>query len=538
MAITYTNGSTGLFDILGKLAAAAGNLNTVRASTVKAKIDAAFNAYRDSAYDADRVQGMLQLPTSELSWRRGGDAFMGAIAAAAQQLLIAAITAEAPERAGTVAAALEYLIEQMVVDGRYVAFGDSLMSVEGTTGTLNTLEVTIEPGQVASVVSQYMFTNGELLQLEVETAERNQASMSILGGVAARSAQAEDYPLGSGINGQIAAISPAQSLLPNSDFSEDFVSSAIPGWQQVAGAGTFNQPEWPQFQVDLGTTTPEGSWALRVTIGGGPEHETADLNDTATAADVQAALRALPGLEETTVVEDSAFVWTITFVGTPGNIALGVLDNLTTGTPDFTELTSSWLATQGGRYLLIAGDEFESLTLRARVTEALTPGQRYVMAAYIKQRSATSSDIRLTLVADADGTPVVNSAGSDITVTVPLSGYTTAGWLTLTFDFPPLEATEPMYVEIAREDPSPDDGLIVFAVILAPIQPLYAGGPYVIPLVSDTPPQLGSTIDLLPGYDGAPSAWHKWMDVFFGARTLGLQLPTSGSTQISDALIA
>ena len=476
MAIDYTNGSgTGLFDILGKYFHALDTLNTARGTTVPAEVLDAVNQFKlKTNAPLAMEQAVAGLPTAESAWRSGGSRLSSALRLSAQGFLRAVVRDDAGDQRMNLTQSLEYLIKEMASDDVYVTppvVSSTDYDTSDANGTIVKGDLILDNPRGVQLDNAY----AEDVTLTVTTGGLN-PTVELQGESAARNLLAEDWPGGSGFTRTLASLGVDGNLVSNGDFEAFTVADTPDDWLVVDGTPStnFRSSIIAEHTVTISGTPTSGVYFLKYTHPiRNKVYATAPLSYNATAADVQTALRALPGLDEVTVTSTGTspdFVHTIVFTGVAGQQ---------------TALTSSETFDTGSiaHAITVAGDDGaidgKGLVLLASMAEFVQPvtlssdqiyavgfslyrsGGAGVREVFIRLRDAVGGTV---LVDDAGNSQSVSSVGSgDIDEIITGQFRVAAG------------QKMPVYLCLEAEA---DTQLIVDNLILAPATQLYNGGPY------------------------------------------------------------
>ena len=302
--------------------------------------------------------------------------------------------------------------------------------------------------------------------------------------------------------------------------------------------------------VAISGTPAGGTYTLTFTNAGGSTQTTSALAFNATAAQVQAALRALNELEEVTVAESGVspnVTHTVTFTGIGGNIAqLTSASSLTGGAPVITHATT----TQGinlsfvGKALELDSDGSQLTTINRKVS--LEPLSQYAFNCWMLADVVPAAGVITVDLVDGIGGVVINDAqGIANSFTVTASALTTSfaaknGVFRTPKILPPV-----VYLRIRISTAvSNTSSIYIDHSALAKMTSLYAGGPEATifsgstNFTKATTQQLADYFTITATNDRA-GEFQEWFERCFGMAALGLILPSNsaGAETIDDALI-
>lgn len=544
MAIALTNvGGTGLFDVLGKAFQALTMLETAR---VEADVPSAvqdfvaqFALISDSPLP-DWQAAMSGTSQAGRSWQESGDDLIGSIATAAANLVIQYVQADVTNVNANLQDCLTELIHQMTDGNYYVAPSTATVVVAAGGSNVGDQEILASRLNAENLPCQNLLA--EVLTVSVIT--NGQApTLRLRGENAAPSRFDVTYPAGSGVDRSITALAAASSLVPNGDFSANTVDADLPdGWVVTVGQpGTTVTISTPEEQtVAISGTPTGGTYVLKYTDPAALVYATYPLAYNATEAQVQAALRTLPGLEDVTVSTSGTtpdYTHTITFVNVPGSPAqLTSVRHLTGGTPSIAHATTAAgpAASYSGHSLMLLGDGAEHTDLYCRLP-TLTEGQVY--HASLRAMGVTSTSLDGSLVFSVNQGIGGSTLGS---TTSNISAIGSAGHTTLSFSFAvPAGTPQPLYLrlQIATAQ-STGNSVYIDEVSVVAAPRLYPEGLCLTALAGNTATNPADTWTVTVTNDPSDQLWQYWFERCFGMRAMGLQLPYAGSTEIPDSLIA
>jgi len=537
MALTYT-GTGGIFTVLGKYFHAMNTLNTARRVTVYDEVQDAIDAYKAKT-DADLAFDLAvnRVPQAEQSWRSAGSSLVSALASDCQGFLRQSVRADSLNNRLGLVESLQYLLAAMLTDDRYVDPSAASVAVAVVAGGSAT-DLVLIATDVGKMGTQLDHIFAEVIRVECTTGGES-AVLDFLGERAATSKLVENWPAGSGVNSNLSPLSIDDSLLTNGDF-EAWTNTNLPdNWIPSVGSPTtdFRRTNVEVQTVTISGTPTAGTYHLRYTDPATSlVHATDPLPFNATAAQVQSALRTLPGLSAVTVTSTGSspnFEHTVTFVGLAGNLAqLTSVDNSSPGSIAHATVTNGDAqGIQGyGLFLTSLGT---TVTLHQRVS--LEPRVVYAVCLWFHQSNSDGVSVTISLRNGIGGSLVTDDAGNNQTIVGSIS---TASRTTVKgfFRVSPAAPTDNLYLEIAISVGEPTNTGVIDNVILAPATQLYPGGPFVAMFPGKTPPALADKWTVTAANDYGGEFQERFNQVFPMAEN-GLLLRTAGTTNIPDSLI-
>lgn len=522
----YTpTGDSGLLNLWGKLFSLAGALDAARSGQAQSRWQA--------------LQAVLDLaPEAEPAWRyRSGwnaaaAGWQQQLAATAQELLMRYLEEKNLPRP-SLRQALEILVADLKAGGYY--FSSSNRS----------LQVQADPSNQGDTAIAVTDRNGlgwpcQLLP-ETMTGQIDQGRL-VLQGQARRQPTDANWPGGSEVSLSVPLAAPTQSLLENADFEQVGADGGPAGWLihtgSVGPGGSIQLTQPEEQQIAITGAPTGGYYVLYWTDPAGRQWETAALAYNATASAIQAALRAVPGLEAVQVAGTNPF--TVAFENTPGNIQqLTAINRLTGGSTPQVQITTTRQgnpASYRGRSLQLVGDGSEQTLLWQTIRPA-TSAVYALLARAVRSASATGT-LRLELRRGVEDGVLQDASGQQNRIEVNIASLPASGH-GLVSGFFRLRPDEELPVTFVLHLSSPlpaGESLYLDEILLTPAQRLYQGGPYLAAAAGWRPAE-GDRFTLTVQNDYA-GQWEKVFDRFLTLRQLTeLALPTSGSTLIPDSLL-
>lgn len=553
MAITLQNGTSGLFDVLGKVFHAQSTLATAALTTVPDEVIDAIEQFNLVTVDLDLEQTIADLAPSTLAWQQGSSSLMAALQRFATDYLVEIAAADVLLNPKTVDAALAELIAQMIGAGSISNPDDDVdASTIGLTATpyasnVGTGTVVVSTKRGDGQVNQY--TLAETIIATV-TSEDNTASatLSLVGDASVDDKLAYNWPGGSGVSGQTLTATYASGGLLGADGGMDVYGDAanVPdGWILSVGTpGTTIKATTVEVQtIAISGTPSSGTYCISYTNLSSKVQVTDKLAYNATASEVQTALRALVGLEDVTVTATGTspdFTHTITFLGAGGNQSQFTIVNNTTGgtiTPGTTTAGTAHVL-RGSRALEFDSNGSQLTEIWYPLAGQLTPKQQLAFCAWMKTDSVPAAGV---LTVDLyDGSAVIaDDFGTSNSFTVAATGLTTSfvaktGVFRLPTNLPPV-----VYLRIRISTAvSNTSSVFIDEVSLKEMTEIYPGGPSAAAFCGGTPFVAGDYFTLAATNNRA-GLLGEWMDRNFDLAGRGLVLPndTGGTETVPDSCV-
>lgn len=557
MALVLTNGSTGLFDHLGKLFKVAEQLNTCAGTTVPGYVNALITAVEAGLpTNAIIVNGANGVAAGNVSWQTGTTTLSSPLQQLAQNLVIEMVNASNPLQTKDLPTALAKLVTIIQGAGTLTAPTDNvLQNVVGTTTSAGSTN----NGNGTLVISNKRYdgrTNEnfipETLLLTCTSATptagstgQPAATFTVKGIPAVANRLLPTWPGGSGANTSLQTTVPTTGLLTNGGFETQATMPGLPdGWIAYVGTpGTNFKLTTNEVQtVVIGSTPTSGYYELKYTNGASKIQTTLPIVYNAPSTTVQAALRLLTGLEQLTIVQTGTtpnFTHTITFAGVGGNVAQLTSNNYTdVGT--ITHGTTTGGDTQvyrGGSAFEILGDG--STLQEIRQTLVNPPAQTPLAFNMLASMSATAAGGVLA-VDLYDGSATINDdAGTANSISQNVNTLTTS-WSAITGTFRLPRVVPPVVQLRIRVSTAITNtkNLFLDEASLVRMTPAYPDGPYMASFAGSSDFALNDAFSIVVTNTYAGKI-QTWCDKFFQMREKGLLMPsTSAGGTIPDALVA
>lgn len=540
MAVNLTT----LFTRLGKIAFAAQTLNTAVETTVPAEIEDVTDEF--AAVNLDLRACVANLPQATKNFKSQSRSLYTSLRQSAIDTLKTMVEADNPQEKTDLTTYLSELIAQMQtatddVDRNTVG---ATPAAGGSNAGDGVLVVSTKRGD--GLVNENMLAEDMVCSITAATGSvgtTGSASLRVQGETAVAKS-ASNWPQGSGANKSLSAFTVASNLLANSGFEdEDDIANAPDDWIVAVGTiGTTLKITDVEVQTITVTGSPSAGWyTISWTNLDSKVLTTAPLVYNATASQVQAALRALEGLEQVTVTATGTspnFTHTITFNGVGGNLSQVTVTNGSTGgtyTPG-TTTTGSTHVYSGGKALEFDSNASQLTEIRQRVTN-LKAQTSYAFNGWFKVDSVPAAGV---LTVDLyDGSAVINDdAGTANSFTIDATALTTS-WAAANGVFRLPRVVPPVVYLRIRISTAVSNTTSVYIDHCAFGQAveLYAGGPCAALFAGADNFAVGDTFTIAVTNNRAGS-WQEWFERWFDMRAKGLLLPSDSSGSIADSLIA
>jgi hypothetical protein len=552
MAINFHGGSNGYFDIVGKAMKTQGAINLSRGTTIPNDLTAIITQFNLQTLTPPLTAIIQPVTNSAPGFQAGGSSTMSLLQTFMQQFLVQIVNADNPQPDGSLLTALIEFRRQMIA--QVASLNQSAVTIAATNGGSNF-------GDGVCIVTKRgglgLVQENSIAETILGTASgtSNIAGFTFLGQAAPSGPLGQDWPLGSACNKSITSIDANQvagSLITNGGMELFTVQANVPdGWICSVGTpGTHLIATVLEVQTLTVTGTPTaGTYTISWQNAAGKVQTTTPLVYNATSPVVQAALRALAGLEQVTIVQSGTtpnFIHTITFNGRGGNLnQITVTDNTTGGTHTFTPATTTNGTAQvfsGGQALEFANDGASLTTINQQLTN-LQPNTHYAVSLWaICDAVPAAGVVKVELVDGIGGTVINDAQGVANTITFNATALTT-GWQHLSV----LQASECIFRTPAQLPPliylrirestaiSNTKNMWIDNVALAPVQEFYNGGPGLVLFTGSKVWDAGDTVSVAITNDRA-GLIREYMNRNFDLAAKELLLPTSGAPTIPDSL--
>jgi hypothetical protein len=552
MAVTLT-GAGGLFTILGKIFHAQNTLDTARRTTVPPEVVDVITAWEGLTETLNLTAAIEGLPDAAESWQRD-EVLMDELRDRAAELIVTMIHDDNPQPDQRLRTAIVELIKQM--EGA----GGETNPTNDVNASAASLTVTAGGSNVGDHKLRASVTNGdgrnvelalaEDIEVEVQSVDGN-GTIRLRGEDRENSRLSYDWPQGSGISRSLAATSGLGSLLTNGGMDdEDDRPNTPDDWVVDVGTigTTVKMTDYEVQTVEITATPTSGDYVLVYTSVDGDVQTTKPLDYNASGGTVQAALRALKGLENITVSSSGVsplFTHTITFKGMdpPGNVGQLTSSN----TFDAGGITHATTTTGSQHVYRDKALEFDSngvelTSIKQDITAQVEPRGVYCFNAFMKVDVFPAGGVITVDLVDGAGTVIQNAQNVNQTFTIdPQSGgdLSTSAF-TAVGGFFQLNETLPeiVYLRIRISTAiSSGTSLFIDEVALVEAEELYTGGPFVAFFRGQTELSLDDTWTITVTNargGGFQDAFYK----NFGFADLLLPSDSAGGETILDSLIA
>lgn len=522
----------GLFNVLGRVFAAQGAINTSRGTTVPTAVDSVLTQFQNVNPDTARNALVAAIPSALAGHQSAAGGLVTALQSFASAFLIDFVNRDTTLPQKTLTNALTELIDQMVTEGESV--DRSTVSATPTAGT-NTGTGKIICGTIRG--------DGEVIQsiiaetISVSFASSGANAAAIFTGTPLTTNLSQDWPDGSGCSiGIVSVTADVAPLLTNGGF-DTFTSNVPDGWiAHVATPGTTLYGTTVEVQTVAITGSPSaGYYLLHWTAPDSNTYTTAAIAYDATADTVQAALQAIPGLESVEVSSTGTtpnFTHSVTFTGAGGNVNQLTSTNATTGGSIAHATTTAGTAfvLRGSRALVIDSDGSQQTAIYQKL-EGLSAGTVYCCSLWAAVDVVPAAGVvDVELVDDIGGT-VLSSCqfnASSLTTSFKHVSQVTATAADCMLRTPEVLPAA-VYLRIRTSTAvSSGTSLYLDECVVTPAVQLYTGGPMVAVITGKTNWQIGDTFTIAAANNRA-GLLQEWFERNFNMSALGLLLPSNGS---------
>ncbi len=557
MSLSFHPTLSPLFLKLGKIIHAAKTLDTARGTTVPTEIEDVLDQYASGSIELQSIPDVLEAASA--GFRNGGDSLMNQLAQVFRDTIIRYVKEDEQQPTDSLADAIAELIRQMEENETYVL---------NTTPTAVVAEVgtpTGDGGLIAAFVHDdfartQSFAYDEVISIECVDDRTKSAETLRFRGQPAADKFAYNWPQGSGCDVSLSVVSPTdrRNLVTNGSFeTDDDDDASLPdGW--LKGDGTASSlVTLPVAEVQTLTTTGTptgGSYFISWTHGTITQY-TDLIPYNAGQTTVQAALRALTGLEAVTVVTTGTtpnWTHTITFTGVPKPAQLVVNDDALTGgsSPAVTPATTTAgdEAHFGGRAVKFTSDGSGTGAILYQRLTGLQASTVYALAiGHYMPTASAAGELVVDVVDDID--PAANvipiTAGVIDNFMSILSSEMNSSWSTSTiFLVMPEVLPDIAFLRIRISVAFTNTRVFYLdSIRLVPATQLYDGGPFVMAFagspaqsaIADQRFRLGDRFTLAVTNTYA-SEFQHWFNRFCDMDALGEKLPTDAGGDPSAAV--
>lgn len=541
MAIDFAD----FFTKAGKAFHAGNTTNTALLTTIEDEVEDFVQEFGSEPIEISQVtggvfQGLRQLQSN------GAAANSAYVRAPLQALMVQVVKDDNPQPDDSLLTALREFIRQMLVANSVDANTVSVSVAYGGSNVGNgAIVASAKRGDGLS--QQLMFA--EAMGITVTATDSTGRAQLIGSGAQAEpNPMSSFWPRGSGAIVNLTSFTAAsgENKITNGGFeTPDTVQAALPqSWiSSVGTVGTTTLLTNVEIQTIVMSGSPSaGLYRINFVNRFSKTNTTAPLAYNATQADVQSALRAIPGLEEITVVTTGTtpnLTHTITLTGVT-NPSQFTSTNGTTGgtiTHNTTTLGSAY-ATRGARALEINSDGATLDTIQTPVS--LLPTRQYAFNLFAATDSAPAAGvITVDLVDGIGGSVIADDEGTNNTFTIDCTALTTTRTAKSGVFRTPTALPAQVYLRIRQTTAiSNTSSVFIDEATLVEMVEAYAGGPALAVFTGPTEWALSDTGTVTTANNRAGTL-HEWMDRAFDLRLNRLMLPVNdaGGETIADSLI-
>ncbi len=537
-----------LFARLGRFFAVGDDVCTALKTTVPDEVDDALQglgATLTTSYEAVRAGVREGLTTFQSS----GNAALASLVRAPSQQLVRLTASDDEPLVSTVLAAAREVIQQMDSQSETVDASTVAASVSYGSGNTGDGVVVASVKRADGRSAEHIFA--ETLEAVVTAVAANGSATLAITGEPTIAPLSPTWPGGSGVSRSLTSrvSASAGNLVSNGGFEEsDDNSVNLPkDWiAPVATLGTTLKISSVEVQTVAISGTPTGGfYMLHWTNAASDQQTTAPLAYNASAATVQAALRALVGLEDVTVTQSGTspdLTHTITFTGVTNPAQLTSTSALSGGTPAIAHNTSTAASAnvlRGARSVELDSDGSQLTTIMQPV--ALDPATQYAVNLFAKVDVVPAAGVLTVDLVDGVGGTVINDdEGTANSFTIDATGLTTS-WVSQSGFFRTPTAMPATAFLRVRISTAVSTGTSVFLdeAYLGEPDELYTDGLVVAAFTGPTAWVIGDRASIAVTNDRA-GLIHEWFNRVFSLRENRLLLPSenTGNETIDDALVA
>jgi hypothetical protein len=474
-------------------------------------------------------------------------------------LVITTIRRETGDTAMNSTAAVSMFFNNLKAAGLYVAVPSVDYTL--TAGSGNSGDMAIAISMADAVGNPLYYAYDEQLNIDVTASSTTSVTLQVTSDIPAVDWNASNWPQGSGAATAVTVASSANLLTNGSFDSRTLIGSSqyIPdGWFVSSGTpGTdITMTNIPTQLITVASPNGNGYWQIKYTCDG-KVYVTPRLSESATAAEVQAALREFPRLSAVTVVgtdtsgvagAGGVYEYRIYFYGYPGvPETLQTVENAAT-TSDFKVTVE--VAGNPGNYSTYAIQFPASRTTLPALCQQVTLSTDTVYFVGARVRAVgtiTTGSIAIEVVDSVTGDPITDSAGNEASLMLNATEISTTAHEHVAFSFRvPASYVNPVYVRIRVVEALTINttnliaseiallGVCVDDMALVQGTQLYTSGPYIAGFLGNTKPSTANKWTLTVSNDRAGNALDA-MNRIFGLALRKLTPPTSGTTLIVDS---
>lgn len=241
--------------------------------------------------------------------------------------------------------------------------------------------------------------------------------------------------------------------------------------------------------------------------------------------------------------------------GSAQKLVNGDFEDFTTNDPDYWEIVVGTATTHiaraaapftGTYSLSFIGDGSTLTAIRQEFADStngnsysLLPSTVYAFNCWVKMSATPGAGVLAATLTDSSGTTMTNDASASQQITKDLTGVSTS-WVNFGgfFQTPSVLPSTPHYLKLhlttalsSSRTLYIDDATFILPTLT------YIGGPYLAVFPGATATVKNDTFSVTVANDWG-GKFQKYFQIFFDLRNLGLQLPSSGSPTIDEALVS
>lgn len=547
MAITLST----LFTRLGKIFFAAQTLQTSLKTTVPDEVEDVVDQYASASIEL--VGNVSGLPGAVEAWRSSAGGLFVDLQTAALNTLVQMVDDDNAQPTLGLEDALAEVRLQMIGSGSTSNPDDDVdqgtvaasPSADGGNNGNGVMVTSITRGDGEHLQNGY----AEDIICTVTAADTPETATFECRGESAVDLFDPLWPKGSGASLTLNSVDASQqgeNLIANGSFEDETALTDQPDdWELVTGtAGTHVKITAVEVQtVAISGTPGSGDYVLTYTDPNSKVQLTSPLDYDASQGDVQAALRALTGLEDVTVATTGTspnFTHTITFTGVTGNPSqLTSTENFDQGSIGHATTTAgNSSAHTGGKALEIDSNGSTDAVIQYRLDRSnLESNGQYACNIWAKTDSAPAAGV--LKVGLWDGSDWIDDDfGTENSFTIDCTGLTTS-YVAQNDSFRiPKVIPDIVYLRIATTTSiSNTSSVYLDDLALVEMQEFYDGGPLVAIFSGATDWALDDKFTVAVTNNRA-GGLQEWFWRFFATPSFLLPSDGGGNETIADSLIA
>ena len=488
---------------------------TYQASTLPADANAVLASFETVLENVDTYRDLSSFQSACLGFQSNGSLYSAAKALIGSEI-VRQVRAFDTSFTGNVNSAIDILYDDMVAEGD---------SIDNNACTVTATNPSTACHQLLVSVTGPLGTAGELVYDETIVGEWTGTGIR-LRGERAFTATSAFWPTGSGLNKTLTF---GTNAVTNGDFSEQNELSLQPeSWQIVTGTTTNVVMTVVNTQTIVISGTPTTDWyRLTVTDPDGNVQVTEPISYDADGGDVQTALAALTGFEDTEVTTTGTspnYTHTVTFYGVAGAVPImSSYNEFDTGSIAHAITTSGDTSGYADYSMYWLGDGSSNPNIKQQLT--LVAGTVYAGGVWLQKSISLTGTLVISL-RDGAGTVINDNAGTANSSSLDVSTLT-SGWQLHRFFFrTPDDLPDMVFLDIRTTSALANTRKLYFDQVT--IVPATAVGGFYAAVIAGDPPTSTQEYSIAATNDYSGKFQTMMMRYF------NRQLPSSGSPTIAD----